>query len=81
MVASMQASLITHRNLCCNPRLLMLAILKCKDGEFVVMWGIVCSTWISLSRHSTGRHFWVPLGDTSRLPVQEANLLTSRTHM
>ena len=60
------------------PRLLLTAILM--GGEnLVVSFGLVCSTWVSISRGSTMRHYFLPLGDQQAPSVILANLLASRT--
>ena len=46
--------------------------------EFVMMLGVPCSTWVAMSRASTKRHFFVPLGDTTRPVVDDANTLMAR---
>lgn len=44
-----------------------------------VLWTApVCSSWIWISRSSTGRSSANPLGDTSRICVQQGNLMVSR---
>ena len=61
-----------------DPRLLLLTILRAKDGDFVVSFGLVCSTFVTISRHSTKRSYFNPLGDCSKKSVADANLLCSR---
>ena len=56
-----------------------MSILKAKDGEFVISFGMECGTWVTVSRYSTKREYFSPLGDTSRKCVADANLLCSRT--
>ena len=66
---------------CGLPRLLLSSILKCREGEFVVMIGMVCSSWVSVSRASTQRHFFVPLGNPERsASARVGNILVARTH-
>ena len=56
-----------------------MSILKARDGNFVVSFGMECGTWVTVSRHSTKREYFRPLGDCSRTCVVDANLLCSRT--
>ena len=47
----------------------------------VVCFGLVCSTFVSVSRGSTRRHYFLPLGDEDALSVQKGNLLANRSAM
>lgn len=58
-------------------RLLLMAILRSKDGV-VVPFGLVCSTFITISRGSTYRHYFLPEGDTSATSVAASNVLAAR---
>ena len=40
--------------------------------------GLVCSSFVSVSRGSTHRHYFLPLGDPSSKSVELGNLLCSR---
>ena len=60
-------------------RLLLSAILNSKDGV-VVAFGLVCSTFITISRGSTFRHYFLPEGDPHSLSVSQSNLLAARTN-
>ena len=60
-------------------RLLLHAILQSKDGV-VVAFGLVCSTFITISRGSTHRHYFLPLGDQDAKSVAASNILAARTH-
>lgn len=62
----------------CQLRLLLVAIMRGED-DLVVSLGLVCSTWVSMSRGSTHRHYFLPLGDPDAPSVAIANLLASRT--
>ena len=66
--------------LCCwdLPRLLLSTILRCRP-PFVVTFGLVCSSFVAVSRGSTHRHFFLPLGDETAPSVKLGNLLASRT--
>lgn len=59
-------------------RLLLQVILR-STPEAVFSFGLVCSTWVSVSRGSTFRHFFLPLGDQSAASVKLGNLLAART--
>ena len=54
-----------------------MSILRSPD-RLVVVFGIVCSTWITLSRASTKRSFWRPLGDVMLKGVAASNVMVSR---
>lgn len=60
-----------------HPRLLLHTILR-SSPRAVFTFGLVCSTWVSVSRGSTYRHFFLPLGDQNAGSVQLGNLLASR---
>lgn len=60
-------------------RLLLSAIVNSKDGV-VVAFGLVCSTFITMSRGSTFRHYFLPEGDPNSLSVSQSNLLAARTN-
>ena len=58
-------------------RLVVTMLLQAKK-EFVLMIGFPCSTWVAMSRASTGRHFFRPLGNRMSEKVEFANVLASR---
>ena len=58
-------------------RLLLLVLLKAKE-KFVMMIGFPCSSFVAMSRASTYRHYFMPLGDRSIPSVESANVLASR---
>ena len=62
-----------------NQRLMILTVMKMKEGKGLVHFGMVCSSWVTISRSSTGRSYFVPLGDRSIDSVNKANILVSRT--
>ena len=59
-------------------RLLLSTILRAR-GPFVVSFGLVCSTFVAVSRGSTCRHYFLPLGNESAPSVKVGNLLCTRT--
>ena len=61
-----------------KPRLLILAILESRDGV-VVSFGLVCSSFVSISRGSTRRHYFLPEGDLSSRSVLMGTTLAART--
>lgn len=61
-----------------NPRLLLSTILRSKP-DAVFAFGVVCSTWVAVSRGSTHRHYFLPLGDPNSPSCNKANLLVART--
>ena len=60
-------------------RLLLASILKAKRGRFLISFGMVCSTFVAISRHSTQREYFNPCGNTDSKCVEESNILCSRT--
>ena len=59
-------------------RLLLCAILQSKE-KVVVSFGLVCSTFIAMSRGSTYRSYFLPLGDMDgSQSVARSNILASR---
>ena len=61
-------------------RLLLVTLMSGKDDHLVVSIALLCATWVSLSRGSTRRHYFLPLGDPASPSVAISNLLTARTH-
>ena len=57
--------------------LLLATILRSRDGV-VVTFGLVCSSFVSISRGSTHRSYFLPEGDPSSKSVQRGNLLAAR---
>lgn len=51
-----------------------------KDDDLVVSIALLCATWVAISRGSTRRHYFLPLGDPDSPSVAISNLLTARTH-
>ena len=60
------------------PRLLLMSIMKAKDNV-VVSIGLLCCTFVAISRGSTFRHYFLPLGDPNSPSCQISNLLASRS--
>ena len=80
--------LVNHTVLiCCNVfpaafpnfRLAILCLLHGKRQELVVVIGLVCSTWVAISRGSTLRCWIHAMGDLNSPAVRASNLMTSRT--
>ena len=44
----------------------------------MVSFGLVCSSFVAVSRGSTGRHYFLPLGNESAPSVMVGNLLAVR---
>ncbi|CAL1162909.1 unnamed protein product [Cladocopium goreaui] len=61
--------------------LLMAAILQGKDEKLVVAFGLVCSSFVMISRGSTHRHFFLPEGDLTAQSVKAGNCLAARTFL
>ncbi|CAL1139171.1 unnamed protein product [Cladocopium goreaui] len=57
--------------------LLISTILRSKS-DAVYAFGLVCSSFVSVSRGSTFRHYFLPLGDPSSASAQLGNLLCAR---
>ena len=53
------------------------ALLRCKPGA-VVHWATVCSSWVTVNRHTAGRSLAAPLGRVDRPYVRDANCMVSR---
>lgn len=60
-------------------RLCILLVLRGKFNEALVMLEVVCSSWVTNSRSSTGRTVLTPIGNTMFAKVRLANLMVSRT--
>ena len=58
-------------------RLLLSAIMGSKDG-LVVAFGLICSTFIAMSRGSTFRSYFLPEGDLTSKSVRASNCLAAR---
>ena len=59
-------------------RVYLSTILKMETDNALLVAGMVCSSWVALSRASTRRHYFCPLGDGSSLKAEEGNQLVSR---
>ena len=54
---------------------------KLKTGRALQFYGTVCSSWILLSRSSTKRSLFSPLGDLKSATVVHANVMVSRVSL
>ena len=45
----------------------------------MVSFGLVCSSFVAISRGSTHRHYFLPLGDEAAPSVKLGNVLAART--
>ena len=61
-----------------QPRLLVLLVLRLRFGSSLALFAMCCSSFVTISRSSTGRSILVPMGNTSFEKVRTANLLASR---
>ena len=52
---------------------------EAEEGKGIVYFGTVCSSWVTISRSSTGLSYFLPLGDQSVDSVNKANILVPRT--
>ena len=59
------------------PRLLIQSILQAKDNA-IFHFGVVCSSWVSICRHSSGRTFLAPLGYQDNAFVASGNVMMGR---
>ncbi|CAK9116681.1 unnamed protein product [Durusdinium trenchii] len=58
--------------------LVLLTILNAKMDNFWCMIGLVCSSWVTISKGTHCREPWAPLGMTQHQFVADGNALTSR---
>ena len=58
-------------------RLAVATVLQAREN-FVLMIGFPCATFIAMSRSSTERHYFLPLGNEAVKSVAIANILASR---
>lgn len=56
----------------------MLAVCFRVEAGCMTFWAPVCSTWVWMSRSSTWRRIWRPLGNESFATVRNANIMVSR---
>ena len=68
---------IVYRALLNHVRLLIVAAMRARPGS-VFHFGLVCSSWVVISRFSSGRHKLCPMGNTSLQWVEDANTMVSR---
>ena len=47
-------------------------------ADLVTVWGICCSTWVSVNRGASGRNEFLPMGNPQQPSVRSANKLVSR---
>ena len=59
-------------------RLAVILILRSPLDLGLIMFGMCCSSFVAISRASTGRSILTPMGNTSYEKVRQANLLASR---
>ena len=59
-------------------RLWMLMILRCKPGQFVLLAGTLCSSWVAINAGTHGRSFNDPMGKKSMPSVLYGNRMVSR---
>lgn len=62
-----------------HPRLACILVLQSKFGGCLSVMGIACSTWVSISRGSTFRSIFLPMGHPHSLAVYRANKSVART--
>ena len=56
----------------------MLVILGAKYGTAMAILGVVCSSWVAISRGSSHRSFLNPMGYTGYMSVRIANEISCR---
>ena len=59
-------------------RLALLVILECTWGDFFLLSGIKCSTWVAINSGTSGRSFANPAGNLAIASVVEGNKMASR---
>ena len=60
-------------------RLVLLAIMNAKFDSFLCLIGLVCSSWVTISKGTHYRAPWFPLGREHIQFVFDGNRMTSRT--
>ena len=63
---------------CAGVRLILLSILNAKFENFLVVIGLVCSSWVTVSSGTHYRSPWFPLGIEEHGFVSRGNQMTSR---
>ena len=69
------------RTCCTRPVSLRLAIkliLQAKFEQFATIWGVVCSTWVSINAGTALRSMLHPMGNPLAASVRGGNLMVSR---
>jgi len=61
-----------------QPRLLVLLVLRLRFDSSLALFAMCCSSFVTISRSTTGRSVLLPMGNTSFPKVRAANLLASR---
>ena len=61
-----------------NLRTLLSSILKLESDCSLLVCGMVCSSWVAISRASTGRQYFLPLGFPESASAEKGNILVSR---
>lgn len=64
---------------CIQPRTQLVSVLRGAPDGFVKWSGIQCSSWVSISRGTTLRSFFAPLGNQDVKCVADGNVMTSRS--
>ena len=62
-----------------GPRLCIHLLLTSQWEQLVAFFAIVCSSYVPVNRHSTGRTLLTPLGNQHFIGVRRSNKMTSRT--
>ena len=62
-----------------NPRLVLLSILNAKFDDFMILFGLVCSSFVTISKGTHWRCPTCPLGLEFVEFVQRGNEFTSKT--
>jgi hypothetical protein len=57
----------------------MLTIMQGKSNELFTVFAVVCSSWVAISKGTSGRSWLSPLGDESYQFVREGNIMVARS--
>lgn len=61
-----------------DPRLALTLVLSCVWGEFVLIAGVLCSSWVAINKSVSKRSYLNPMGDLSQRTVRYGNGMVSR---
>ena len=77
-IALLQRFVVPNLQGLIGPRAALTAVLRGHPDGFLHWLGVLCSSWVTTSRGSTGRSLMNPEGDQSVPSVQYSNLMIAR---